>query len=78
MRYPGIKNDANSNWKVCTHHLASKLNRASSVLSKLVSSKVLRSAYFAIFQPHVNYVCILGVLLDNLNIRYIFSKGKLW
>ena len=41
--------------------LASKLNRANSVLSKLrrfVSSEILRSVYFAIFQSHVNYVCL--------------------
>ena len=76
MRYLWIKNDANLNWKVYTHRLASKLNRANSVLSKLVSSKVLRSVYFAIIQSHVNYVCIIGVLLDTLNIRYIFSKWK--
>ena len=61
MRYLGIKNDENLNWKIHIHDLASKLNRANSVLSKLrhfVSSKFLRSVSFAILQSHVDYVCM--------------------
>ena len=41
--------------------LASKLSRANSILSNLrhfVSSEILRSVYFAIFQSHKNYICL--------------------
>ena len=44
-----IKTGKNKNWKIHVHDLASKLNRASSVLSKLkyfVSSETIRSIYF--------------------------------
>ena len=61
MRYLGMKIDENLNWKIHIHHLASKINRASSFLPKLrhfVSCKILRSVYFAVFQSHVNYVCM--------------------
>ena len=61
MRYLGIKIDENLDWKIHIHDLASKLNRANSVLSKLrhfVSSKFLRSVSFARFQSHVDYVCM--------------------
>ena len=48
FRYLGIKIDESPNWKAHVHDLASKLNRANSVLSKLrdfVSSEILRSVY---------------------------------
>ena len=46
VRYLGIELDENLNWRIYIHDLASKLNRASSVLSKLrhfVSSEILIS-----------------------------------
>ena len=61
VRYLVIKTDENLNRKIHIHDLASKLNRANSVLSKLkhfVSSEILRSVYFAMFRSHVNYVCL--------------------
>ena len=61
MRYLVIKTDENLNRKIHIHDLASKLNRANSVLSKLkhfVSSEILRSVYFAMFRSHVNDVCL--------------------
>ena len=61
VRYLGIKIDKNLNWKTRVHDLVSKLNRTNPVLYKLrhfVSSEILRSVYFAIFQSHINYVCI--------------------
>ena len=61
VRYLGVKIDENLNWKIHIHDLASKLNGVNSVLSKLrpfVSSEILRFVYFAIFQSHVNYVCL--------------------
>ena len=61
VRYLGMKIDENLNWKSHIDDFASKLNRANSLLSKLryfVSSEILRSVYFAIFQSFVNYVCL--------------------
>ena len=77
VRYSGIKIDENLNWKTHAQELASKLNKRNSLLSKLrhfVSSYILRSVYFAIFQSHINYVC--GVVQATLNLRYLFSKRK--
>ena len=53
--------------------LASKVNRANSVLSKLrhfASREILRSVYFAVVQSHVNYVCIAWGLTRYLQNIY--------
>ena len=50
LKYLGIKIDENLNWKIHTHDLTSKYNRA--------NSEILWSTYFAIFHSHLNYVCI--------------------
>ena len=47
-----MKIDENLKWKTYIHNLASRLNKANLVLSKLkhfVNSEVLRSVYFAYF-----------------------------
>ena len=52
VKYLEIKIDQNLKWKIHIHNLASKLNRANLVLSKLkhfVISEILRSVYFAYF-----------------------------
>ena len=52
MKYLGIKIDENLKWKIHIHNLASRLNTANLVLSKLihfVNSEILRSVYFAYF-----------------------------
>ena len=57
VRYLGIKIDENLNWKIHIRDLASKLNWANSVLSKLryfVSGEV----YVTLFQSCLDYVCI--------------------
>ena len=59
------------------HNLASKLNRVNSVLSKLrhfVSSEILRSVYFAIFQSHVNCVSTAWGLTRYPQHKKIFSN----
>ena len=61
VRYLGIKIDKNLNWKIPMNDLGSKLNRANALLAKLryfANSEILRSTYFSIFHPHLNYVCI--------------------
>ena len=52
VKYLGIKIDKNLKWKIHVYNLASKLNRANLVLSKLkhfVNSEIVRSVYFAYF-----------------------------
>ena len=61
FRYLGIEINENLNWDMHMHDLTFKLNRANAVLAKLrrfVNSEILRSTCFAIFQSHLNYVCI--------------------
>ena len=56
-----MKIDKNLNWKIHIHDLASILNRANAVLTKLrhfVNSEILRSTYFAIIHSHLNYVIV--------------------
>ena len=50
LTYLGIKIDENLNWEIHINDLASKSNRANTVLVKL--------RHFAIFHSHLNYVCI--------------------
>ena len=81
VRSLGIKIYENLNWKAYVHDIAFKLNRANLVLSKLrqfVSSEILRSVYFAIFQSHINYVCVTWGLTSYLKLKVsIFQKKAL-
>ena len=80
VSYLGIIIDENLNWKTHVHYLASKLNRANSVLSKLrhfVSSEILRHVYFAIFQPHVNYVVATWGLTNYPNLKVSILKKSI-
>ena len=79
MRNLGIKIDENLNWKIYIHDLASKLNRANAVLAKLrhfINNKILRSPYFAIFHPHLNYVCIAWGLTRFPQVSILQKKKK--
>ena len=60
MRYLGVKIDENLNWKDHVHDIATRLNRA--LLFKIrnyVSFNTLKSIYFAIFDPHINYTNLI-------------------
>ena len=77
VRVLGVNIDEHLNW---FHNLASKLNRVNSILSKLrhfLSSEILRSVYFAIFQSHVKYICLDWGLTRYSEHKYLFSKSKL-
>ena len=79
MRNLGIKIDENLNWKIYMYDLASKLNRANAVLAKLrhfINNKILRSPYFAIFHPHLNYVCIAWGLTRFPQVSILQKKKK--
>ena len=72
LRYLGIKIYETLNWKILIHGFASKLNRANAVVAKprhFLNCEILRSTYFAIFDSHLNCVCIARGL--------IFKKSQL-
>ena len=56
------KIDTNLTWKHHVIDLSMKLNRANALLFKIkkyVSPKILRSIYFAIFDSHLSYCCLV-------------------
>ena len=76
LRYLGIKIDETLNSKILIHGFVSKLNRANAVVAKprhFLNCKILRSTYFAIFDSHLNCVCIARGLIfktSQLNIPF--------
>ena len=68
VKYLGVKIDGKLTWQHHVNDLSIKLNRANSLLFKIrkyVSRKILRSIYFAIFDSHLSYCCL--VWAQNLN-----------
>ena len=62
VKYPGVKIDTNLTWQHHINDLSIKLNRANALLFKTrnyVSPKILRSTYFAIFDSHLSYCCLV-------------------
>ena len=62
VQYLGVKIDTNLTWKHHINDFSIKLNRANALLFKIrkyVSPKILRSIYFAIFDSHLSYCCLL-------------------
>ena len=62
VKYLGVKIDTNLTWQHHVNDLSIKLNRANAVLFKIrkyVSPKILRSIYFAIFDSHLSYCCLV-------------------
>ena len=62
VKYLGVKIDTNLTWQHHVNDLSIKLNRAKALLFKIrkyVSPKILRSIYFAIFDSHLSYCCLV-------------------
>ena len=62
VKYLDVKIDTNLTWQHHVNDLSIKLNRANAVLFKMrkyVSPKILRSIYFAIFDSHLSYCCLV-------------------
>ena len=62
VKYLGVKIDTNLTWQHHINDLSTKLNRANALLFKIrkyVSPKILRSIYFAIFDSHLSYCCLV-------------------
>ena len=68
IKYLGIKIDRFLHWHDQVNSIAVKLNRANALLRKIrnnVNRKPLRNTYFAIFDSHLSYSCI--VWAQNIN-----------
>ena len=62
VKYLGVKIDTNLSWQYHVNNLSIKLNRANALLFKIkkyVRLKILRSIYFAIFDSHLSYCCLV-------------------
>ena len=62
VKYLGVKIDTNLNWQHHVNDFSIKLNRANALLfqiRKYVSPKILRSIYYAIFDSHLPYCCLV-------------------
>ena len=72
----GVKIDTNLSCQYLVNDLSIKLNRTNALLFKMrkyVSLKILRSIYFAIFDFHLSYCCL--VWAQNLA---LFNKLKFY
>ena len=59
VKYLGVKIDTNLTWQYHVNDLSIKLKRTNALLFKIyVSPKILRSIYFAIFDPYLSYCCL--------------------
>ena len=65
VEYMGVKIDTNLSWQYHVNDLSTKLNRANALLFKIRkygkygSLKILGSIYFAIFDSHLSYCCLV-------------------
>ena len=62
VKYLGVKIHTNHTWDHHINDLSIKLNRANSLLFKTrsyVSPKILRFIYFASFDSHLSYCCLV-------------------
>ena len=63
IKHLGGKIDENLNWKDYIHDIATKLNRANTLLPKIrnyVNFNTLKSIYFAIFDSHISYANLIS------------------
>ena len=62
VKYLGVKIDGSLSWKSHIDYLSVKLSTANALLFKIrnfVNSSVLRTIYFAIFESHLYYCCLV-------------------
>ena len=75
VKYPGVKIDSKLNWKSHVNATATKLNRANATLYKVrdfANANILKSIYYALFESHINYACIIwGQNISTINRLYI-------
>ena len=77
----GVKTDSKLNWKSHVNAIATKLNRANAMLYKVrdfVNANILKSIYYALFESHINYACIIwGQNITTIKHLYILQKKAL-
>ena len=64
VKYLGVKIDSKLNWKSHVNATATKSNQANAMLYEVrvfVNANILKSIYYALFEPHMNYACIIWV-----------------
>ena len=62
VKYLGVKNDIKLNWTRHVNATATKLNPANAMLvivRHFVNANILKSIYYALFESHINYACII-------------------
>ena len=81
VRYLGVKIDSKLNWNSHVNAIATKLNQANAMLYKVrdfVNANILKSIYYALFESHINYACIIwGQNISTINRLYILQKRHL-
>ena len=81
VKYLGVKIDGKLNWKSHVNATATKLNRANAMLYKVrdfVTANILKSIYYALFESHTNYACIIWKQnISSINRLYILQKKAL-
>ena len=81
VKYLGITIDKNLNWKDQISNVSIKLNKANAMISKVrhfVDKQTLKSIYFAIFESHLYYSCLVWAQ-NFLSVKrlYILQKKAL-
>ena len=79
VKYLGIKIDRFLHWHDQVNSIAVKLNRANALLLKIrnyVNTETLRNIYFAIFDSHLSYSCIVWAQNINTVRRLIVLQKK--
>ena len=61
-KYVRVTTDSKLNWKKHVNAIPTKLNQTNTMFYKVrdfVNANILRSIYYASFEPHINYTCII-------------------
>ena len=78
VKYHGVKTDSKLNWKSHVNATATKLNRENAMLYKVrdvVNANILKSKYYALFESHIKYSCIIrGQKVSTINRLFILQK----
>ena len=79
VKYLGVRIDKFLHWHDQVNNIAVKLNRANALLLKIrnyVNMKTLRNIYYAIFESHLTYSCIVWARNINTVNRLIILQKK--
>ena len=74
-----VKIDGNLSWKSHIGYLSVKLSKANALLFKIrnfVNSSILRTMYFATFESHLNYCCLVCSQNCNAINRLVILRKK--